>query len=49
LCARFQISNEDFLYVLSTFVFESIRWNARFGWRRIAIASFRVFAVGFVP
>jgi hypothetical protein len=33
LHGRFQISNEDFLYVLSTFVFEPIRWNARFGWR----------------
>jgi len=31
--ARFEISNEDFLYVLSSFVFEPIRWNARFGWR----------------
>jgi hypothetical protein len=30
---RFTISNHDFLYVLSTFVFEPIRWNARFGWR----------------
>lgn len=30
---RFAISNDDFLYVLSTFVFEPIRWNARFGWR----------------
>jgi hypothetical protein len=30
---RFSIANEDFLYVLSTFVFEPIRWNARFGWR----------------
>ena len=33
--ARFKIPNEDFLYVLSTFVFEPIRWNARFGWRRM--------------
>jgi hypothetical protein len=33
LHSRFQITNEDFLYVLSTFVFEPIRWNARFGWR----------------
>jgi hypothetical protein len=32
---RFAIANEDFLYVLSTFVFEPIRWNARFGWRRM--------------
>jgi hypothetical protein len=30
---RFEIANEDFLYVLSTMVFEPIRWNARFGWR----------------
>jgi len=35
LHARFAIPNEDFLYVLSTFVFEPIRWNARFGWRRL--------------
>jgi hypothetical protein len=30
---RFRIANSDFLYVLSTFVFEPIRFNARFGWR----------------
>jgi hypothetical protein len=30
---RFSIANDDYLYVLSTFVFEPIRWNARFGWR----------------
>jgi hypothetical protein len=30
---RFDIANEDFLYVLSTFVFEPLRWNRRFGWR----------------
>lgn len=29
----FKIVNDDFLYVLSTFVFEPVRWNARFGWR----------------
>jgi mpaB/rubber oxygenase-like protein len=33
--SRFKIANEDFLYVLSTFVFEPIRFNARFGWRRM--------------
>ncbi|EXI82666.1 MAG: hypothetical protein AW10_00452 [Candidatus Accumulibacter appositus] len=33
LHGRFRIANEDFLYVLSSFVFEPIRWNARFGWR----------------
>lgn len=30
---RYEISNEDMLYVLSTFVYEPIRWLARFGWR----------------
>ncbi len=29
----FKISNDDFLYVLSTFIYEPIRWNVRFGWR----------------
>ena len=33
LHGRFKIPNDDFLYVLSTFAFEPIRWNARFGWR----------------
>lgn len=33
LHGRFAIANEDFLYVLSTFVFEPIRWNTHFGWR----------------
>ena len=32
---RFKIANEDFLYVLSTFVYEPIRWNGRFGWRQM--------------
>lgn len=32
---RFPISNGDFLYVLSTFVFEPIRWIERFGWRAL--------------
>lgn len=36
---RFHISNDDFLYVLSTFVFEPIRWNARYGWRRMSEAE----------
>jgi hypothetical protein len=36
---RFGISNEDFLYVLSSFVYEPIRWNARFGWRRLVEAE----------
>lgn len=33
LHGRFHIANLDFLYVLSTFVYEPIRWNAHFGWR----------------
>ena len=36
---RFEISNDDFLYVLSSFVFEPIRWNARFGWRPLIEAE----------
>src|SRR5262249_33983871 len=39
LHGRFEISNDDFLYVLSTFVFEPIRWNERFGWRRMVEAE----------
>lgn len=33
---RFAISNRDFLYVLSTFIFEPIRWIDRFGWRKLS-------------
>jgi hypothetical protein len=36
---RFEISNDDFLYVLSSFVFEPIRWNERFGWRPLIEAE----------
>ncbi len=32
---RFPISNEDFLYVLSTFIYEPIRWLDRYGWRSL--------------
>jgi hypothetical protein len=32
---RFAITNKDFLYVLSTFIFEPIRWIERFGWREL--------------
>jgi len=32
---RFEIANDDFLYVLSNFVFEPVRWTDRFGWRRM--------------
>jgi len=33
LHGRFDISNDDYLYVLSTFIFEPHRWVERFGWR----------------
>ena len=36
---RFAIANEDFLYVLSTFIYEPIRWNMRFGWRLMCEAE----------
>lgn len=36
---RYRIANEDMLYVLSTFVFEPIRWIDRFGWRRLTEAE----------
>lgn len=32
---RFKISNADYLYVLSTFIFEPIRWIRRCGWRQM--------------
>jgi hypothetical protein len=33
LHCRFTITNEDFLYVLSIFLFGPIQWNQRYGWR----------------
>ena len=34
---RFAISNADFLYVLSTFIYEPVRWIERFGWRKLSL------------
>jgi hypothetical protein len=31
--SRFRIRQEDYIFVLTSFMFEPIRWNARFGWR----------------
>ena len=31
---HFRIDNNDYLYVLSTFIYEPLRWIDRFGWRR---------------
>lgn len=39
LHGRFEIANEDFLYVLSTFVYEPIRWINRYGWRQLCEAE----------
>jgi hypothetical protein len=33
LHGRFRIRNDDFRYVLATFVFAPMEWNARYGWR----------------
>jgi len=33
--AHFKISNDDYLFVLSTFVIDPIDWIDRFGWRRL--------------
>jgi hypothetical protein len=33
---RYVIPNDEFLYVLSTFVLEPLRWNARYGWRQLS-------------
>ncbi len=30
------IANDEFLYVLSTFALEPIRWNAKYGWRSLS-------------
>ena len=31
---HFKIANDDFLYVLSTFIYEPVRWIDAFGWRQ---------------
>ncbi|WP_344875477.1 oxygenase MpaB family protein [Allokutzneria multivorans] len=33
LHGRYDISNDDMLYVLSTFIYEPVRWIDRYGWR----------------
>ena len=35
--SHFKIANADYLYVLSTFIFEPIRWIERFGWRKLCL------------
>lgn len=32
---RHRIPDDEYLYTLSCFIFEPIRWNQRFGWRRM--------------
>lgn len=49
--SHFDIANEDMLYVLSTFIFEPVRWIDRWAWRRVStvekLAAFYFFvAVG---
>lgn len=31
----YNISNDDFLYTLSTFIYEPVRWLDKFGWRKL--------------
>jgi len=31
----YRISNDDMLYVLSTFIYEPVRWIDRYGWRKL--------------
>ncbi|QKT09762.1 DUF2236 domain-containing protein [Rhodococcus sp. W8901] len=44
---RYTISNDDMLYVLSTFVYDPIDWIDRYGWRRLhpheRLASFHFY------
>src|SRR4051794_38048524 len=35
LHGRYNIPNEDFVYVLSTFVLEPMRWIEKYGWRKL--------------
>ncbi|MGC1218675.1 MAG: oxygenase MpaB family protein [Phormidesmis sp.] len=32
---RYEIDNADYLYVLSTFIYEPVRWIEQFGWRQL--------------
>jgi len=34
LHGKYDIANEEMLYVLSTFIYEPIRWNQKYGWRK---------------
>ncbi|MDO6436694.1 DUF2236 domain-containing protein [Cyclobacterium sp. 1_MG-2023] len=36
---RYKIANRDYLYVLSTFIFEPIRWMDKWGWRPFSLAE----------
>ena len=36
LHGRWNLKNDDMLYVLSTFIFEPIRWHEQYGWRKPA-------------
>jgi hypothetical protein len=33
---QYDISNDDYLYVLSVFIYEPVRWLERFGWRKMS-------------
>ncbi len=33
---QYDIANDDYLYVLSVFIYEPVRWLERFGWRKMS-------------
>lgn len=33
--SHYKISNDDYLYVLSTFIYEPVQWIDKFGWRQL--------------
>jgi hypothetical protein len=42
---RFDISNEDYLYVLATLVVGPVRWIEAYGWRRLCEQEIRAYAL----
>lgn len=42
---HYPIKNEDYLYVLSTFIYEPVRWIEQFGWRQLSAQEKRAMYV----
>ena len=43
---RYDIANAEYLYVLSTFLFEPIRWSERYAWRAMDQGPSHAFSQG---